>query len=110
MVRNDINSHLLDYDCVTDIEALCVQVKYNNTEFCIANFYRRNVADVSVLKSYEVVFRLLTEKKVPIVIAGDFNLPDINWNIPHASTNFSQDKFLEAFLSHGFSAESPTSY
>ena len=38
LVRNDLNSHLLEYDCLSDVEALCVQVKCNNIEFLLQIF------------------------------------------------------------------------
>ena len=62
MVRNDLNSRRLDYDCTSTVEALCVSVKHNNSEFCVANFYRNNVADVTVLEPFECVHKLLADK------------------------------------------------
>ena len=101
MVRNDLNCHLIEYECLSNVEALCVRIKCNAIEFYVANFYRHSVAEVSVLKQYEEVFRLLTETKLPVVITGDFNLPGINWEIPDAPTAFKQNQFLDTFLSFG---------
>ena len=101
MVRNDLNCHLIEHDCLANVEALCVRVKCNNTEFYVTNIYRRNVAEISVLKQYEELFRLLTDTKLPVVIVGDFNLPGINWEIPNAPSTFCQNQFLDTFLSYG---------
>ena len=38
MVRNDLNCHLVEYDCLSLVEVLCLRVKCNDVEFFIANF------------------------------------------------------------------------
>ena len=81
---------------------IIIYIKCNDVEFLIANFYRCNVAETSVLTAYEDAFKAFADTKLPVVVTGDFNLPGINWDIPSAPTTFSQNKFLDAFLDFGF--------
>ena len=46
--------------------------------------------------------REFEEFRCPIVLAGDFNLPHIDWKIPAARSLYRQENYLECFLQLGF--------
>ena len=44
----------------------------------------------------------LTKCNHSVLLAGDFNLPGIDWVVPLAQPVFDQPKFLDMFLKYGF--------
>ena len=39
------------------------------------------------------------------IVLGDFNLPDIKWDVPSAPKTHKQENFMCAFLEHGLPAQ-----
>lgn len=101
-VKNSISCQLLDVPLIGELEAMVVKVLINNSSYLLANCYKPHITDIHLLPLLENFFKFLVKKNNSVVLAGDFNLPGINWRIPIAPPTFKQDLFLEMFHKFGF--------
>ena len=92
---------------VTDCEIEWTKVKMkNNKDLYLSSFYmpHRNMNDI---KSLDSSLKKLSEsnKSKHILLAGDFNCPDINWNTltvrPNAPDREIQKSLIELSIEHG---------
>jgi hypothetical protein len=102
-VRNDISCHPLSTPCNETFEALFVKLTSKLSTIVVAVCYKPNVADVHLLPEFEKMLRHLDSLKECYIVLGDFNLPDVKWDVPSAPTAHKQEKFMCAFLEHGLS-------
>ena len=71
-------------------------IMVGNPDLYIGSFYRHTKSDPSSLKTlHDNIEKLTTGKKFPnLIVAGDFNLPDINWPQHSIAPNPSSLKTL----------------
>ena len=77
-INKSICSELIS--CISDLEVLSIRIKAKSTSLNICVVYmppNSNFASYEAL-STTYLTELSTDNS-PIIIAGDFNLPDINW-------------------------------
>ena len=101
LVRNDLDSLLIESTLFNDLEIIACRVKCYNSDVIFACFYKPNISDVHLLEPLRAAMKFLLSFGFPVVLSGDFNLPGISWETSVAPTTGSQDKFLELFVSEG---------
>jgi len=85
-VRNNINTEIIPLDCCLEVLSLKIGI---HSPFVLCIVY---IPLSSSLDQYLTLFSYLTEitsGNHPVVIIGDFNLPDINWNTLTATSHIS---------------------
>jgi hypothetical protein len=102
-VRNDIPSHPINTPCGDDFEAVFVKLTTKGSTVIVAVCYKPSVGDVHLLPEFEKMLCYLDSLNECYVVLGDFNLPDVRWDIPSAPKTHKQENFMCAFLEHGLS-------
>ena len=100
-VRNDISCHPLKSPCSEHFEALFVKLVTKLSTIVVAVCYKPSVADVHLLPEFERMLCYLDSLNECYIVLGDFNLPDIKWDVPSAPKTHKQENFMCAFLEHG---------
>ena len=98
-----VKEDIVSYECrelnASKNESIWIKLKTDNTsELTIGVCYRSQVADDLELKSLYENIEKASEKQV--LIMGDFNFPNINWETLDSDTNSSQfrDLILDNYL------------
>ena len=103
-VHNSIPSRLVD--CPSDAEAVAIRLHDCNYIVCAVYVY----PSIS-LSSFQSVLLFLENlvTKGPVVLVGDFNLPDINWSSLSSQSAVS-DEFCDFVFDHNLTqlVEEPT--
>ena len=98
-VKNDISSKILD--TLSDIEGITVEINHINP-IIISVLYATPQSSISYVNNCCKPLSNLSDTCLPIIVVGDFSLPDINWEtlsgkhyqeVPLFPTNFVS-KFL----------------
>ena len=82
-------------------ELVAIKIQTHKYPLIVAACYRppKYSKEQSKVLSEEITGLINKNKKWPIWIGGDFNLPDINWEtrsvISHQYSKYTNDKFLE---------------
>ena len=105
LVSKSFKSCPLTFDDVVELEYVCVAVvsKHERSIFCVV--YKPSCTNHGhLIGDMERLLLNLDNLKCPYVLLGDFNLPDIQWNVPMCnSTRGKQNLFLSLFISFGLS-------
>ena len=87
-VKDDIPSQLLSSTSIPSLETLTVQIGINQPLIiCLA--YIPPGSKVQLCEPFFSLLSDLTNKFSPLLIMGDFNLPDINWNTLSSTSQLS---------------------
>ena len=100
LIRNDLTCSEIEIE-TGPLEILCLNIKGNRSNIIVVCCYKPSVADVHLLAPLKKVIKCLTAKKLPILLMGDFNLPDITWDRLTSPTSKAQSVFLNMFISFG---------
>lgn len=77
LVHSSLRSSLLDVD-YNDVESIwCTLTLHDNSSYAVGSFYRPPGSDLSTLQSLYEIISEVSQK--PILLGGDFNLPDLHW-------------------------------
>jgi hypothetical protein len=97
LVHNSIPSELILRN--SDIEILWVLTDFGSHQTVLGVYYRANVSHVHELDllrdELDVIVGLYP--LAPIVLTGDFNMPDIDWIRGFSPNIYKQDEYLELF-------------
>lgn len=102
LVHNSIKSTLLSTTSTDGGEIMWVLIENASSNILIGNFYRSNVTLNNPLDKFFTELESLIPIYHDIVLTGDFNLPNIDWNVPTAPSLYKQDEVLEKVTSLGF--------
>ena len=92
-------------DIKSDAELLWIDVQLKNQrKLLLSTFYRPPSSDDEYLKLFDASLldihtRTANDRNPPIIVGGDFNLPDINWEHNCVSASSSKNKLHNSFLS-----------
>jgi endonuclease/exonuclease/phosphatase family metal-dependent hydrolase len=97
LVKNSLSSEQISRD--SQIEILWVLVDFGTHRTVFGVYYRAHVSHVVELDLLreELAFVTAAYPNVPIVIVGDFNMPDINWADGFSPSIYKQDEYLNLF-------------
>jgi hypothetical protein len=84
-----------------EFDMCCFDILYNRTTVRFINVYRP--PDCSPAEYLVESLCNAMRTRGPIIITGDFNCPDIDWDRFTAPRDGTQDKILDFFVSAGFS-------
>ena len=76
---NYVHNHAISNEQYETIEQIGGTINYNQTKILFVTIYKRpnyNLHDTDCLKN---LLKKINDMKLPTIITGDFNLPDINW-------------------------------
>ena len=79
----------------TDLEFVCGEVTTKNDNFILASCYRQPNSNISWCRKFGETLQYLRDIYVQIVIAGDFNLPSIDWNCLENTIRSDELEFTE---------------
>ena len=87
----------------SQIEILWVMVYSGNLKQIFGVYYRANVSNVDEFELLrdELSFISVNYPGIPLVLTGDFNLPDICWGDGVSRSIYRQDEYLELFSIFG---------
>ena len=102
MVRKDINCHIFDLGDGKNAEFLCVKIRHGSKRFAVCVAYRHSVTDINALPIYRSIIKAAAELRMPVLVTGDFNLPDVCWKTHQAPARYKQDEFCLMFTEFGF--------
>ena len=102
IIKKELKSQLLFSSPIVDGEILWVKVNLGDTSLIVASFYRSNVSKLEPLDKLFEDINSLKDQKCPILLLGDFNLPDIDWSVPCAKNAHGQEEYLLKFQRNGF--------
>ena len=102
LIKKNLSSHLVSSSEIDGGEVLWVMVNTNKEKILIGTFYRSNVTKLDPINKLFEDLDAFSSFNCPIVLLGDYNLPNVNWNIPSAPCAWEQDIILEKFLQLGF--------
>ena len=94
-VRSSLFSSIQQIDIPTDLEFVCCEVTTNNDKFLLASCYRPPNSNISWCRKFGETLQYLRDVYDQIVIAGDFNLPSIDWNCLENTTGSDELEFTE---------------
>ena len=106
-VKNDIIiTHRSDLD--TNCEIIWIQCQLANKKsksLLLGSYYRPNSSNISSLDELDASLLKLGNRlhRNNIIIAGDFNAPDINWDNEYSSHSPASDRLLEIIDDHDLS-------
>lgn len=100
MCANSMCSSLIECEDY-NLEIITVRIKIKSDEFLLVCMYRPSVLDINVLEPLNRYLLNLIKFEVPIILAGDLNLPDIDWLRLHSPNLCRQSEFLELFCTLG---------
>ena len=94
---------LLQLNSFEDLELVAVKCKINKEEFIFACFYKPSVQNTEILEKLDLALSDLCSFGKPLVLMGDFNLPDVKWDdiAPFAPSVCKQDEFLRVLSENG---------
>lgn len=84
-----LNGKVVSKTANASFEAISVEISYRKRHFLITGVYRAPGADPSFCQSFENYMGNMNNAKMPHVLCGDFNLPDIDWLGMQARTHMS---------------------
>lgn len=84
VVKNHITFTVLP--CPVDVEALWIRIQASGNSLIVGAFYRPPNADDSVITHLQDTLARYHANNNKIILAGDFNMPDINWNAMSCSS------------------------
>ena len=101
LIRNDFRSVFYKSLDNSTAEGIVVKMLCSTSNLFIALFYRRSVLDVT--GGHDIIRFLQAPcfDSLPMVVCGDFNLPDINWKSTTAIARNNQHIFLFKFQELG---------
>ena len=106
LLRKNLKFHLvaapLNY---SHIELLCIDIDHYDTPCRIICYYRPpglSNLDVEYIDCTVRYFQHLCSTDRTVVITGDFNLPDVDWDYYHGPDNFIYNSVLQFINSYGF--------
>ena len=94
-VRSSLFSSIQQIDIPTDIEFVCCEVTTKNDKFLLASCYRPPNSNISWCRKFGETLQYLRDVYDQIVIAGDFNLPSIDWNCLENTTGSDELEFTK---------------
>ena len=94
-VRSSLFSSIQQIDIPTDLEFVCCEVTTKNDKFILASCYRPPNSNISWCRKFGETLQYLRDVYDQIVIAGDFNLPSIDWNCLENTTGSDELEFTE---------------
>jgi len=77
------------------LELLCFDLLGPNIKYRIILWYRAPCSDLANLKLFTAAFDFLSRTDASIILAGDFNLPNIDWSSSMSCGNALHDYFIE---------------
>ena len=90
-VNKEIVSKKLELD-LTFQEYVTIELKAKNSKVIVCNIYRSPNSTVENDKnSLYFIERISQKSSAKLLLLGDFNLSDINWDLQTAITSLSQD-------------------
>jgi hypothetical protein len=97
LVKNNLGSEQISRDSRIEILWVMVDIGIHRTIFGV--YYRAHVSHVCELDLLreELAFVVDLHPNVPIVLVGDFNMPDINWAEGLSPSVYKQDEYLDLF-------------
>jgi exonuclease III len=98
LVKNGLASEQISRE--SQIEILWVMVYFGAQRMVFGVYYRAHVSHVHEFEQLrqELEFIVNRYPNVPIVLVGDFNMPDINWTEGVSACIYKQDEYLDLFL------------
>lgn len=102
MVKRNIKFWEINRKSFDSMEFICVKCKMRKCHLTLACFYRVSVNDTDILDPLKNALEYVCNSRSSVLLAGDFNLPDIQWNScpPIAPTRMRQKEFLKLFSMH----------
>ena len=103
LIKNCYSSQIVDIK--SDAELLWIEVQLKNQrKLLLSTFYRPPSSDDEYLKLFDASLldirtRTANNPNHTIIVGGDFNLPDINWEHNCVSASSSKKKLHDSFLS-----------
>ena len=95
-------------DLNTDCEIIWTQCQIQNKRsksLFFASFYRPNKTDINSLQELDSsLFRFIGDRlnTSNVIVAGDFNAPDLKWNYPEPTNcSLNSERLLEIIDEHG---------
>jgi len=88
------------------LELVCVDLDLYGISYRIIGYYRNGGFTTSAIDYMDAsvrCFQKLCSTAKTVMILGDFNLPDCDWNFYHAPDNVVYNGFLKFINSYGFS-------
>lgn len=98
-VKINMQCVVLDH-CLDDM--LFCKIKYGDLSFLVVAAYRAPNSPIRFLEDLDVVLNTYANDNTRIVLAGDFNLPHVNWDLLHAGSvdKANCEKMLEIAFGH----------
>ncbi|MEM7106546.1 MAG: reverse transcriptase family protein [Bacteroidota bacterium] len=98
LVRKDISCCRVESALFSNLEMVVVKIRCFPSDIMLSCIYRPHATDVHLIKPIFNALDYVSRLGLPMLVAGDFNAPDINWQIPSAPTHLNQDEFLQTFI------------
>ena len=76
--------------------------KKSNEKLLVCCFYRSNVSKLAPMQKLFEDIQTFEQLNIPMLLLGDFNMPDIDWSIPFSPGLHGQDELLNVLVQHGF--------
>ena len=76
--------------------------KRSNEKLLVCCFYRSNVSKLAPMQKLFEDIQTFEQLNIPMLLLGDFNMPDIDWSIPFSPGLHGQDELLNVLVQHGF--------
>ena len=97
----DIKSTPLDFQCAAEILAVTLTFS-NGKKLVLSSFYRVKNLGVANHNEFETFFKKARSRRgvAGIIVVGDINLPDVNWE-NYSSPNNIEQMFLDSFSNFG---------
>ena len=93
---NYIHNHEITNYKYESIEVIGGTIKYNDQEILLITVYKSPNYKLHNSDCLEKLLNKIDEIKLPTIITGDFNLPDINWkNLNSCNHGVEGDFFLQ---------------
>lgn len=105
LVKDEFKSTEVENVCDPDCESVCVKVKLQPVPLVLYLAYVNQPQQIVLLKHFNAIQRLLSrESESRIIVLGDFNLHDVEWQLdesemyflPHNLTSHSNSTYFQA--------------
>ena len=84
-----------------DLEIIVAEITtLSNMKLLLCSCYRPPNEDQNWIERFNNFLENICSSHLHIVLAGDFNLPQISWNFPEKTTGFSENAFIELLNDH----------
>lgn len=94
-------------DQYSSVELICVDITMYSIKYRTIMYYRRPYFLQEDVDYFELSMKCLTElvqkSPKPVILMGDFNLPDVDWNLYSAPANAIYDMFIKFINEFGLS-------